>query len=87
MKKIFALLIALMMVFALAACGNNETPSGSEGDKPGTSQGGESNNGGAENNGGTENNGGSTGKLPEGLQQYVGQYPFLADLVFPDDAN
>ena len=38
MKKIFALLLALMMVFALAACGNNETPSGSEGGTPGTSQ-------------------------------------------------
>ena len=38
MKKIFALLLALMMVFALTACGNNETPSGSEGGTPGTSQ-------------------------------------------------
>ena len=38
MKKIFALLLALMMVFALTACGNNETPSGSEGGTSGTSQ-------------------------------------------------
>lgn len=38
MKKILALLLAGMMVFALATCGNNETPSGSEGDNPGTSQ-------------------------------------------------
>lgn len=38
MKKLFALLLAAMMVFALVACGNNETPSGSEGDKPGSSQ-------------------------------------------------
>ena len=38
MKKLLALLLALMMVFALAACGNNETPSGSEGGTPGTSQ-------------------------------------------------
>lgn len=38
MKKLFALLLALMMVFALTACGNNETPSGSEGGTPGTSQ-------------------------------------------------
>ena len=30
MKKLFALLLALMMVFALAACGNNETPLGSQ---------------------------------------------------------
>ena len=50
MKKLLAILLALMMVFVLAACGNNETPSGSEGDKPGTSQGGESNNGGENNN-------------------------------------
>ena len=47
MKKLFALLLALIMVFALTACGNNETPSGSEGGNPGTSQnGGENNDGG-----------------------------------------
>ena len=34
-----------MMIFSLAACGDNETPSGSEGDKPGTSQSGEENKG------------------------------------------
>ena len=55
MKKLFALLLAVMMVFSFAACGNNETPSGSEGDKPGTSQGGESNNGGENNNNGDNN--------------------------------
>ena len=55
MKKIFALLIALMMVFALTACGNNETPSGSEGGTPGTSQ--NDNPGGTENQGGEENKG------------------------------
>ena len=55
MKKLFALLLALMMVFALAACGNNETPSGSE-NNPGTSQSG--NQGGTENQGGEENKGG-----------------------------
>ena len=37
MKKLLAILLAAMMVFALAACGNNETPSGSEGGTPGTS--------------------------------------------------
>ena len=55
MKKLLAILLALMMVFALAACGNNEKPSGSEGDKPGTSQGGESNNGGESTNNGDNN--------------------------------
>ena len=46
MKKLFALLIALMMVFSLVACdlGNTEDPNK---DNPGTSQnGGENNNGG-----------------------------------------
>ena len=59
MKKLLALLLVGMMIFSLAACGDSETPSGSEGDKPGTSQGGESNNGGENNNNGGEstNNG------------------------------
>ena len=46
MKKLLAILLAVMMLFSLAACGNNETPSGDEGG--GTSQtdnqGGEGNN-------------------------------------------
>ena len=43
MKKILALLLAAMMVFALAACGENtDNPSGNE-NSPGTSQGGENN--------------------------------------------
>ena len=54
MKKLFAFLLALMMVLSLAACdlGNNENPNG---DNPGTSQGGESNNGGENNNNGDNN--------------------------------
>ena len=53
MKKIFALLIALMMVFSLVACdlGNTEDPNK---DNPGTSQSGENNNGGEENKGGKD---------------------------------
>ena len=47
MKKLLALLLVGMMIFSLAACGDNETPSGSEGDKPGTSQ---TDNQGGENN-------------------------------------
>ena len=55
MKKLFALLIALMMVFSLAACdlGNTENPNS---DNPGTSQ--TDNQGGSENQGGEENKGG-----------------------------
>ena len=56
MKKLFALLLAMMMIFSLVACGENtDTPSGSEGNNPGTSQ--TDNQGG--NNGG-ENNGGES---------------------------
>ena len=56
MKKLFALLIALMMIVSLVACGENtDTPSGSEGNNHGTSQ--TDNQGG--NNGG-ENNGGDS---------------------------
>ena len=85
MKRILALLLAAMMLLSFAACGNNDdNPSGSE-NNPGTSQ--SDNQGGTENQGGEENNGGSTGKLPEGLKAYIGQYPFLENLVFPDDAN
>lgn len=55
MKKLLALLLALMMVFALAACGENtEKPNN---DNPGVSQSGENNDdqGGENNDGGEEN--------------------------------
>ena len=46
MKKILALLLAMMMVFTLAACGSNEeTPSGSGTTDPGTSQQGQTGSG------------------------------------------
>ncbi len=45
-KKLLALLLVGMIIFSLAACGDNETPSGSEGDNPGVSQSGENNDGG-----------------------------------------
>ena len=54
MKKLFALLLALMMVFALTACGDNNTTDPDK-DNPGTSQSGENNDGGEENNGGENN--------------------------------
>ena len=69
MKKLFALLIALMMVFALAACGNNETPSGSEGDNPGTSQSG--------NEGGSE-------RVPS-TDYFYDHYDFCEEWMMPDD--
>ncbi len=42
MKKLLALILALMMMFALAACGNNDTPDPDK-DDPGISQSGENN--------------------------------------------
>ena len=48
MKKILAILLAAMMVFALAACGDNNTTDPDK-DSPGVSQSGENNDGGEEN--------------------------------------
>ena len=48
MKKLLTLLLAMLMVFSLAACGENASvPSNS--DNPGVSQSGENNDGGEEN--------------------------------------
>ena len=52
MKKRFALLMALIMVFALAACGTDENLFGTENDRSSTSQTG--NQGGEDNSGTTE---------------------------------
>ena len=94
MKKILAILLAAMMVFALAACGNNETPSGSEGDKPGTSQndtpGGTENQGGENNNGGEGNNGDSLSKVLNdvGLTlESITPAEGIFDHTFDDEAN
>ena len=58
MKKLFALLLAMMMIFSLAACGENNTTDPNK-DNPGVSQSGENNDdkGGSENQGGEENKG------------------------------
>ena len=48
MKKLFALLLVGMMIFSLAACGDNNTTDPDK-DNPGVSQSGENNNGGEEN--------------------------------------
>ena len=62
MKELFALLLAMMMIFSLAACGDNNTTDPDK-DNPGVSQSGENNDdkGGTENQGGEENNGGNNG--------------------------
>ena len=48
MKKLLALLLVGMMIFSLAACGDNNTTDPDK-DNPGVSQSGENNNGGEEN--------------------------------------
>ena len=50
MKKLLAILLVAMMVFALAACGENNTTDPDK-DNPGVSQSGENNNSGEENKG------------------------------------
>ena len=55
MKKILAILLAAMMMFALVACDTGDNPDNPNKDNPGTSQSG--NQGGTENQGGEENNG------------------------------
>ena len=54
MKKLLAILLAMMLVFSLAACGDNNTTDPDK-DNPGTSQSG--NQGGTENQGGEDNKG------------------------------
>ena len=48
MKKLLALLLVGMLIFSLAACGDNDTTDPDK-DNPGVSQSGENNNGGEEN--------------------------------------
>ena len=55
MKKLLALLLAAMMVFALAACNTGDDPNPSGSNNPGTSQ--NDTPGGTENQGGEENKG------------------------------
>ena len=56
MKKLLAILLAAMMVFALAACDIGDDPNPSGSNNPGTSQ--NDTPGGTENQGGENNNGG-----------------------------
>ncbi len=87
MKKLFAILLAAIMMFSLAACGNNDDdPSGSE-NNPGTSQsgnqGGESTNSGGNEGAANSGTSGSTAVLHElfDIEQ-------LADIPeFPDFAK
>ena len=73
MKKILALVLAAMMIFSLAACGNEETPSGSE-NNPGTSQSGENN----------DSQGGENSDVGE--ENWMDAYK-MSNLVIPEGAT
>lgn len=62
MKKLLTLLLAVMLIFALAACGETEPPNGSEGDTSITSQ---TDDGGGNNNSDDENRGGDESAQPD----------------------
>ena len=93
MKKVLAILLAAMMVFALAACGDNNTTDPDK-DNPGTSQsgnqGGTENQGSENNNGGEENNGDSLSKVLNdvGLTlESIAPAEGIFDHTFDDEAN
>ena len=74
MKRIISILLAMMMLLSLAACGDNNTTDPDK-DNPGVSQSG----------GESTDTGGDT-KLPEAVDIPVDKYPFLESLVLPDNA-
>ena len=93
MKKLLALLLVGMMIFSLAACGDNNTTDPDK-DNPDTSQsdnqGGTENQGGENNNGGEENNGDSLSKVLNdvGLTlESITPAEGIFDHTFDDEAN
>ena len=91
MKKLFALLLAMMMIFSLAACGDNNTTDPDK-DNPGVSQSGENNDSqGGENNGGETNANvshelfdiselASESKIPDYAKKAIGTLRFCDDI-------
>ena len=91
MKKLFALLLAMMMIFSLAACGDNNTTDPGK-DNPGVSQSGENNDSqGGENNGGETNANvshelfdiselASESKIPDYAKKAIGTLSFCDDI-------
>ena len=91
MKKLFALLLAMTLVFSLAACGDNNTIDPDK-DTPGVSQSGENNDSqGGENNGGETNANvshelfdiselASESKIPDYAKKAIGTLSFCDDI-------
>ena len=88
MKKILALLLVMMLVFSLAACGNDETPSGS--DNPGTSNQEQTDN--TDNSGNGDSTGNNEGgeETPEyeddiyTAEEFLGVYGFKKEDITPN---
>ena len=91
MKRLFAILIAAMMLLSLAACGDNNTTDPDK-DNPGVSQSGENNDDkGGENNGGETNANvshelfdiselASESKIPDYAKKAIGTLSFCDDI-------
>ena len=91
MKKLLALLLVGMMIFSLAACGDNSTTDPGK-DNPGVSQSGENNDSqGGENNGGETNANvshelfdiselASESKIPDYAKKAIGTLSFCDDI-------
>ena len=91
MKRLFAILIAAMMLLSLAACGDNNTIDPDK-DNPGVSQSGENNDSqGGENNGGETNANvshelfdiselASESKIPDYAKKAIGTLSFCDDI-------
>lgn len=90
MKKLLAILLAVMMVFALAACDTGDDPNPSGSNNPGVSQSGENNDGGEDTSGTTEPD--STGNNSAGnnegdtwtVENFLKLYGFDAEDLKPN---
>ena len=95
MKKLMAILVAVMMLLSLAACGNSETPSGDEG--VGTSQSdnqsnedqvGENSNGGEnDNDNGNQGDTSATGNGEWPKNEWTSHVPEAEGTVLKIDEN
>ena len=77
--KSVCLAIALAMALGLASCSKDKAADGGQQVSVVLSRSGESASGGGNN--------GSSATLPAGLEFYVAQYPFLANLAYPDGGS
>lgn len=84
MKKLFALFLAMMMVFSLTACGGGDDEKTPSSDNPPVSSQQQEQNTPAPGTNEPDNSGDVS--IPDGVEIPVDKYPFLESLVLPDDA-